>query len=240
MNPPLEDADVETASAGYASRFDSGVGRWMLERQLLATLDLLSDRTRTSILDVGGGHGQLAPDLARRGHRVSVLASSEAAVSAALKPHVRSGQVRLVTGNLREPPVAPRSFDVVLCFRMLAHAHDLPGLIAGLARPAERSIIVDYATSRSFNAVAGPLFGAKQRVEKNTRPFRVLPNDELEHLFLETGCRSTGRRPQFFWPMALHRALRSALVSRALEAPATLLGMRTMFGSPVIARFDRV
>ena len=127
-----------------------------------------------------------------------------------------------------------------MSYRLLAHAYDLKGLVAGLTRPAERTVIVDYATSRSFNAASELLFSAKKRVEKNTRPFRVMRDESVAHMFAESGCRPAGRSPQFFWPMALHRALRSAWVARALEAPAVVFGLRSAFGSPVIARFDRV
>jgi len=239
VSAPLEDADVETASAGYARRFDSPVGRWMLDRQLLAILDLLRDKGPSSILDVGGGHGQMAPALSGLGHRVTVLASSPHAMAATLRPRVASGEVLLVVGDLRDPPVEPRSFDIVLSLRLLAHARDLEGLVRGLTRPAERTVIVDYAAARSFNAAAEVFFGAKKRIEKNTRPFRVLPTAQIEHLFSESGCRARGRRSQFFWPMALHRALGSPLLSRSLEAPFAAFGLRAVFGSPVLARFDR-
>jgi ubiquinone/menaquinone biosynthesis C-methylase UbiE len=189
---------------------------------------------------VGGGHGQMAHEFVRRGHQVTVLASSPQAVSSTLRPLVAAGKVRLLVGSLREPPVEPRSFDIVLCYRLLAHAYDLQGLIHGLTRPAERTVLVDYASSRSFNAAADLLFSAKKQIEKNTRPFRVLRMDQVGHLFSESGCRPVGRHAQFFWPMALHRAMRSALFSRLIEGPFAFLGLRALFGSPVIARFDRV
>lgn len=239
MTAPFEDADVETASEGYAQRFASPVGAWMLDVQRGITLDLLADTPGASVLDVGGGHGQVAPALAARGHEVSVLASTRDAVSAALRPSVESGQVALLTGDLRNPP-GERAFDAVVSYRLLAHAHDLPGLIAGLTRAAKRSVIVDYATNRSFNAVADLLFAAKKRVESNTRPFLVLRDADVAALFRQHGFALRERRPQFFWPMALHRALRSPGLSRALEAMAAAFGLRRFLGSPVIARFDRV
>ncbi len=189
VSAPPEDADVETASADYAKRFDSPVGEWMLATQREITFDLLRDLEGASVLDVGGGHGQVAPALARRGHRVSVLASSPAAVAEALRPSVDSGRVGLLIGDLRNPPVEPRSFDVVLSYRLLAHARDLPGLVAGLTRSARVAVIVDYATTRSFNAIADSLFAAKKRVEGNTRPFLVLRDAEVEDLFRQNGFR---------------------------------------------------
>ena len=240
MSAPPEDADVETASDGYARRFDSAAGRYMLARQMDATLMMLEGLDGASIVDVGGGHGQTAPALANREHAMTVLASAPEAVSASLRPHLDRGAIRLVTGPLREPPLVAEGFDVAMSYRLLAHANDLEGLIAALTRLAKRAVIVDYATTRSFNAVADMMFAAKKGIEKNTRPFLVLRDADVARLFAVYGFRPKGRVPQFFWPMALHRALDAPALSRALEAGAAAFGLRALFGSPVIARFDRV
>jgi len=239
VSEPLEDADVETASAGYAKRFDSPVGAWMLATQENITFDLLRDLPSASVLDVGGGHGQNAALLSKRGHRVSVLASSPLAVAATLQPVIDSGAVTLLTGDLRHPPLEPKSVDVVLSYRLLAHARDLSGLIEGLCTSARTAVIVDYATTRSFNAAADLFFGAKKQVERNTRPFLVMSDASVADHFRRNGFHLRERRPQFFWPMALHRALGAPGLSRALEAAPKILGLRALFGSPVIARFDR-
>lgn len=239
MIAPLEDADVETASAEYAKRFASPVGEWMLATQADITIDLLRDLPSARVLDIGGGHGQMARALADRGHRVSVLASSPAAVATTLRPALESGRVQLLTGDLRNPPMEAKSTDVVVSYRLLAHARDLPGLVAGLCRPARVAVIVDYATTRSFNAAADFFFAAKKKVEQNTRPFLVMRDAEIAGLFGQNGFHLRERRPQFFWPMALHRALKSPGLSRGLEALAATLGLKALFGSPVIARFDR-
>jgi SAM-dependent methyltransferase len=212
----------------------------MLSVQRDITLDLLSSLPSSVVLDVGGGHGQVAGALAERGFQVSVLASAPSAVAAGLRPALDSGRVRLLTGDLRNPPVEPQSIDAVVSYRLLAHALDLPGLVAGLCRPARRAVIVDYATTRSFNAIAEPLFAAKKQIEQNTRPFLVMSDAEVALFFSQNGFRRTERRPQFFWPMAMHRALGSVGLSRGLEALARAFGLRALFGSPVIARFDRV
>lgn len=239
VSAPPEDADVETASPGYASRFESPVGEWMLATQMALTLDLLKDLEGSRVLDVGGGHGQVAPGLARHGFKVCVLASCEGAIGPVVRSAAESGEVEVIRGDLRHPPVEDGSFDVVLSYRLLAHARDLPALLTGLARPARRSVLVDYATKRSFNAGADLLFAAKRRVERNTRPFLVLSDPQVQEPLRKENFVPRARRPQFFWPMALHRALDSPMLSRGLEGLTAGLGLRALFGSPVIARFDR-
>jgi 2-polyprenyl-3-methyl-5-hydroxy-6-metoxy-1,4-benzoquinol methylase len=233
-----EDADVETSSEGYALRFEGPVGRFLLERQAEATLDLLRSFPGANVLDVGGGHGQLTGPLVDAGYAVAVL-GSDASCEARLREWTAAGRARFVAGDLLAPPLPDRSFDVVLSYRLLPHVRRWPELVAGLARLARRAVIVDYPTRRSVNAAAFILFGLKKGVEGNTRPFAVFSDAEIEAAFAAHGFAPTGRRPQFFFPMALHRGLRSAGVARSLEGAAAALGMTRAFGSPVILRLER-
>jgi SAM-dependent methyltransferase len=236
---PLEDADVETSSARYAQRFGGGVGRWFLERQAQLTLELLSPWPRARVLDVGGGHGQLTRPLLDAGHEVTVYASSAGACGAEVLALAEAGRVSLQCGDLLHAPWSDRGFDAVLCFRLLPHARDWQALAGELARLAARAVVVDYPTSRSANAVSRVLFGAKQRVEGDTRPFAVFRDSQVTDAFAARGFRATGRRPQFFFPMVLHRALRSAALARGLEGAARLTGLTRALGSPVILRLER-
>jgi hypothetical protein len=80
----------------------------------------------------------------------------------------------------------------------------------------------------------------KKRVEGDTRPFAVFADDEVEGAFASQGFRVAERRPQFAVPMALHRALHMAALSRGLERAARVAGVTSRLGSPVIVRVDRV
>jgi 2-polyprenyl-3-methyl-5-hydroxy-6-metoxy-1,4-benzoquinol methylase len=230
-------ADVETASADYASRFAGPVGEWLLDVQTRATRQLLLRFPGSAVLDVGGGHGQLALPLSEAGFDVTVL-GSEGACGAPLQALVGSGRARFQKGDLLKAPFANMSFDVVLCYRLLPHIDEWQALIGELCRLARWAVLVDYPTSRSLNAVQGAFFGVKQRVEGNTRPFRVFAESEIREAFEAANFKLAARRPQFFWPMALHRALRSAAVSRQLESLAATLGLTHRFGSPVLLRAE--
>jgi SAM-dependent methyltransferase len=232
-----ENADVETSSEGYARRFAGPVGRFFLDRQAEATLDLLRPFPGASVLDVGGGHGQVTGPLVAAGHAVTVL-GSEASCEARVREWTATGRARFVAGDLLAPPLPDRSNDVVLSYRLLAHVRRWPELVAVLCRLARLAVVVDYPTRGSVNAAAGLLFGLKKGVEGDTRPFLVFSDAEVEQEFARHGFRPTGRRPQFFFPMALHRGLGSAGLARGLEGAASAVGLTRGLGSPVIVRME--
>ena len=234
----MTDADVETSSAAYARRFEGPVGRWFLDVQARTTLELLRARPGTSIVDVGGGHAQLTGPLVAAGCDVTVYGSADCC-SERLQEWVRSGRARFRSGPLLQAPWPDGSFDAALAFRLLPHVDRWRELVRELCRLARNVVIVDYPAARSANAVSGALFGVKKRIEGDTRPFRIFRDAEVEEAFAAAGFARTERRRQFLLPMALHRGLRLAPLSRALEAAAHVAGLTRAWGSPVILRAER-
>jgi SAM-dependent methyltransferase len=231
-----ETADVETSSDGYAARFSGPVGAWMLAAQERAVLGLLGAPAGATVLDVGGGHGQLALPLAAAGWRVTVL-GSDASCARRLAPALAAGRVRFVAGDLLGLPFPDRAFEHVVSVRLLSHCERWPELVAELCRVAHRAVIVDYPTAESLNRAAPALFGAKKRLEGNTRAFTLFTHREVEAAFSACGFAPAGRTAQFFLPMVLHRALRCRPCSAAAEAVCRGLGLTRRWGSPVIAGF---
>ena len=237
MPAAREQADVETSSDAYALRFAGAVGAYFLEVQAAATLELLRPWPGATVVDVGGGHGQVTGPLVDAGYRVTVLGSDPCCESR-VREWTRRGKVDFAAGVLLSAPFPDRSYDVALSYRRLPHVRRWPGLVAELARLARAAVVVDYPTSRSVNAFSGWTFGLKKGVEGDTRPFRVFRDGEIEEAFAERGLAPTGRRPQFLFPMALHRATGSAALARVLEGAGGILGLRRAFGSPVILRTE--
>lgn len=230
--------DVETSSEGYAGRFAGEVGAWFLEAQARITVDLLARWPRARVLDVGGGHAQLAGPLADAGYDVTVYGSSPAC-AARLRPWLDGGGVRFLLGGLDRLAVDDRAFDVVVSYRLLAHVERWRELVGELCRAARTAVLVDYPTRRSLNAAARPLFEAKRGVEGNTRPFAVFADGDVREAFAAASFTTTGREPEFVLPMALHRAVGRVALSRAAERAASWLGLRKAVGSPVILRAER-
>jgi SAM-dependent methyltransferase len=190
------------------------------------------------ILDVGGGHGQLALPLAAAGRVVTVL-GSDASCARRLAPGIAAGKVRFIVGDVLALPFPDRSVDVVLCFRLLPHCGAWEKLVSELCRVARTAVIADYPTSESLNRVAPALFGAKKRLEGNTRTFTLFAHREIQTAFAAHGFAPSGRAGEFFLPMVLHRALRCRPCSAAVEAICRGLGLSGRWGSPVVARFSR-
>jgi 2-polyprenyl-3-methyl-5-hydroxy-6-metoxy-1,4-benzoquinol methylase len=236
--PFPETADIESSSDAYATRFAGPAGAWMLEVQERITAGFLSDRAGASVLDVGGGHGQLAIPLCRRGYAVTVL-GSDVSCRHRIRSIVERGDCTFLVGNVVDLPFPDRSFDAAISFRMLTHCHQWPQLIAELCRVARSTVIVDYPTRQSLNAIAPLLFGAKKKFEKNTRTWRLFRHAEVRAEFEKQGFVLRRRRAQFFLPMVLHRMFKSRRLSAALEHGCRIAGLTRLWGSPVILHMER-
>lgn len=205
------------------------------ERFLLREIDPCHPE---SVLDVGGGHGQSALPLARRGRSVTVYGSSNCC-SKLLAPDIEAGTISFQSGDLLHLPYSERAFDGVVSLRLLTHCSAWRGLIAELCRVSNSYVIVDYPVWSSVNILSPLLFRIKKRIEGNTRRYRLFTNGEIIDEFKLHGFTCTAIHKQFLFPMGIHRALRSINVSKALEGLAMIFGLTRLLGSPVIARFER-
>jgi len=191
---------------------------------------------RYPVLDVGGGHAQIATPLAARGHAVTVLGSD----SACGERVAGCAGVRFVVGELTDPPFADRSFDLVTCFRILPHVSAWPALLAGLCRVSAAAVIVDFPVGRSVNAFAPLLFALKKRFEGNTRPFATFTVESVASELRKHGFAVEAAVREFALPMVIHRMFDSPRLSRSLEGMARSAGVTGRFGSPVILLARRV
>ena len=237
-HPPIREApDIETASEAYTRRFAGRVGARFLEIQRTHVLTMLSALPAGStVCDVGGGHGQVAPALADRGFRVTVT-GSEASCARGLP---RGTSFRFAASSLYELPFPDGAFDVALSIRVIGHLERWPAFVGELCRIAKRSVVLDFASARSLNYFATSFFGLKRRIEGDTRTFTVFDPSRLRDVFAARGFRIAAERPQYVLPMAVYRLLGSVRLLEAVERPAARLGLTARFGSPLLVRADRL
>lgn len=237
--PPFpERADIDAATPDYATRFAGEVGSYFLELQTEMTLDLLQPYPGATILDVGGGHGQLAIPLARQGFRVTVTGSDDSC-GRYLDTLMAPGSFQYRTCDMLHLPYPDRSFDVVLSFRLLTHVARWPEFIAELSRVAAKAVIIDYPDRRSVNILSSLLFGWKKSLEGNTRPYTLFSRRQVAAEFARHGLGAPLFHHEFFLPMVLHRKLSSAKASRAMERFCRIGGLTGLLGSPAIVRVQR-
>jgi ubiquinone/menaquinone biosynthesis C-methylase UbiE len=237
-SPFPETADIETSTDRYATRFAGATGEWMLAVQERITLGFLRDTGARSVLDVGGGHGQLALPIVREGYEPTVLGSAPECVRR-IADAVAAGRCRFVVGNVLALPFPDRAFDCAISFRLLTHCSDWPALIAELCRVSRHTVIVDYPTSTSLNVIAPMLFETKQRIESNVRHWTLFRHAQVTDAFARNGFRRDRKTNQFFLPMVLHRAMKRRAASVALEAACRATGLTALAGSPTIVRMRR-
>ena len=233
-----EKADIETSSEDYAKRFSGKIGSWLLKTQQKATLEMLASYPGASILDVGGGHGQLTCALVGSGYRVTVLGSAEIC-RRRIQHFLDEHRCSFVVGDILNLPYSTGAFDFVISYRLLSHITLWKQFLAEMARVATTGVMIDYPTVRSFNVIGPGAFQVKKRIEGNTRPFNVFNEAELIGVFESFSFMKSRRYAQFFLPMVVHRVLKSPCVSAALERGFRLIGVTNVFGSPVILQMVR-
>jgi len=234
----METPDVETSSDDYARRFAGAVGSYFLDVQAGITLRMLAPWPGGRVLDVGGGHAQLAPLLVAHGYRVTVAGSKEIC-RARLDRSLPEGAFGFQACDLLNLPFPDRSFDAVLAFRLLAHLESWRQQVAELCRVADKAVIVDYSDTRGFNALYGPLFDWKKRLEGNTRSFLTFRPGDVPGECARHGFRQHVVQREMFVPMVVHRALGRAGFSRTVEKASSILGLTRALGSPVILKAQR-
>ncbi len=234
-SPFPETADIETSSKAYARRFSGQIGEWFINVQQEASLSMLAPHRRATILDVGGGHGQLTDALIRNDHPVTVLGSAEIC-KVRIQDLIDNRRCSFKVGNILDLPFDDKHFDVVISYRLLAHVNQWQEFISELCRVAKKAVIIDYPEIRSLNAFAPYLFGYKKNVEGNTRPYSTFRESDLLRVFESIGFFRKDKFPEFFLPMVFHRKLNSLGISKSLEATFRFLGMTSFFGSPIILK----
>ncbi len=233
-----ETADIETSSEDYAHRFSGAVGDWFLKIQEQATLKMLSSYSHASILDVGGGHGQMTEALVQEGFKVTVLGSADICKTR-IQRFLDKGDCLFEVGNVLNLPFPDQTFDVVMSFRLLPHVVQWEKLIQELCRVSKKCVIFDYPEMQSINSVTPLLFKFKKHLEGNTRVYTCFKKQQLRKIFESQGFSLKSRFPEFFFPMVLHRVLKLPGLSHFLERCARLLGLTALLGSPVILKFVR-
>ena len=240
-------ADPAMAEGFDALRFSGPIGRLIAdtqERQIAAFLAPLEGRR---ILDVGTGTGRAAIALAKRGAVVTgVDASAEMlrvaerrAAEAGLAPRDGGGSVTFVRGDAHGLNYADRSFDAVVCLRVLMHTPDWRASLRELCRVSADRVVFDYPSIRSAAALQAAARRIAHMVKPSVEAYRVFSPGAVARVLAGEGFQVRGEHRQFVLPIALHKRLNSEAWTRRVEGMMENTGLMRLFGSPVTMVAER-
>lgn len=227
-----EAPDVETASSDYATRFSGRTGRYLLSIQEEAVRRVLSKHAGGTLLEIGGGHGQLLTLYQSLDMKVALHGSEPVCFANLAGPQF--DRVQPLIGAYLDLDLPDKSFDVVVAIRLVMHEPEWPRLLSEMCRLARHAVIIDYPSTRSLNALGPMLIGLKKQLEGNTRHYLSFSRAELTQALRPAGFTRIQEQRQFFLPMVVHRKLGANFILRAVEGACRLVGLTRLLGSPVI------
>lgn len=238
-SPFMETADIVTSSEDYARRFSGNIGRYFLNVQTDLLMKLIEPYAGGTVLDVGGGHAQSAMPLVNAGFNVTVTGSSDICRNR-LDAFLPTGSFTYLTCDSLDLPFEDSHFDVVIAFRLLPHVDQWQKLIKEMCRVSKKAVIIDYPDIRSFNILYSMLFSLKKKFEGNTRSFLLFSRNDLRFEFSKNNFGPIVFKPEFFFPMVIHRLLKIVPISKGFESLCRLTGLTYLFGSPLILRAKKL
>jgi ubiquinone/menaquinone biosynthesis C-methylase UbiE len=226
--------DPAMAERFEGMRFSGPIGRLVAETQARRILSFLSPIAGRRVLDVGTGTGRAAIALAKAGAVVTGIdASREMLAVAERRAREEGATVAFAVGDAHRIAFPDRSFDAVVCLRVLMHTPDWRASLRELCRVAADRVVFDYPSLFSAAAIQAAVRRVTHRFNPSVEAYRVFAPSAVAHVLAEAGFRITGEHRQFVLPIALHKRINSARWTTSVEGALERIGLMRALGSPV-------
>jgi ubiquinone/menaquinone biosynthesis C-methylase UbiE len=233
-------ADPAMASGFDAKRFGGPIGQILLQDQERVIAEFLGNVSGRRVLDMATGTGRAALALATRGAVVTGVDASREMLSVARTRAADAGlTIEFAEGDAHALAFADRSFDSVVCLRMLMHVPDWRKALAELCRVTQHQIVFDYPAIGSAAALQAVWRRAALTMGQRVEAYRVFRSRDVARELSRHGFRVTRTHKQFVLPIALHKAIGSAGVTRGVEGVLARAGVLRLAGSPVTIAAER-
>jgi SAM-dependent methyltransferase len=233
-------ANPEMARTFDEKRFGGPIGELVAGTQARVLANMIGRIHQRDILDVGTGTGRAALLFARGGALVTAVDASEEMLAVARQRAAEQGvKVHFQVGDVHALGFPDRSFDAVVCLRVLMHTPDWRRSIAELCRVAERLVVVDYPSARSVAMLEAAARRLAHAAGSRTEPYRVLSQRAVAEAFDRNGFRIRSVHRQFVLPIALHKTIGSRRFTLWSEKLLDRAGLLKPFGSPVTLVAER-
>lgn len=233
-------ADAAMAETFDALRFSGPIGRLIAEEQEEVVARFLAPVGGRTVLDVGTGTGRAAMALASRGAVVTGVDASAEMLAVAARRAAQAGlTVTLARGDAHGLAFADRSFDAVVCLRVLMHAPGWRASLAELCRVARGRVLFDYPALVSAAALQAAWRRIARTLGTHVEAYRVLSDRAVRDALAANGFRVAAVHRQFVLPIALHKRIGSAAATRRIERALARIGLNDLAASPVTVVAER-
>jgi SAM-dependent methyltransferase len=228
------------AASFDAKRFGGPIGTMLLADQERVLAEFLGDVAGRQVLDMATGTGRAALALARRGAIVTGVDASREMLSVARARAAEAGlAIEFSEGDAHALAFPDRAFDAVVCLRMLMHVPDWRRALTELCRVTRRRLVFDYPALGSAAALQAVWRHAALSMGRKVEAYRVFRSADIAAVLKRQGFDVVSTHKQFVLPIAFHKALGSAGLTRSVEGVLAGAGMLRLAGSPVTIAAER-
>ena len=233
-------ADPAMAASFDAKRFGGPIGQLLLADQERVLAEFLGDVLDRRILDMGTGTGRAALALARLGAHVTGVDASPYMLSVARARAAQEGlAIDFAEGDVHRLSFADRTFDAVVCLRVLMHVPDWRQALGELCRVASDRLVFDYPAVASAAAIQAAWRRVAAGLGRHVEAYRVFRSSDVSRELERNGFRVHAIHKQFVLPIAVHKGIGSPGFTRSVERALDGAGLRKLAGSPVTVAAER-
>jgi ubiquinone/menaquinone biosynthesis C-methylase UbiE len=233
-------ADPKMARTFEDRRFGGPIGELVASTQARVLVNMIGRIHERDVLDVGTGTGRAAFLMARGGAYVTAVDASEQMLEVARRRAAdQLLKVTFLRGDAHALDFRNRSFDVVMCLRVLMHTPDWRRCLSELCRVAERLVIFDYPSATSVALVHSMSRRISHAVGGPTEAYRVFTDRTIRQALDRSGFRVRSVHRQFVLPIQFHRAIGSVRFTEFSEEILDRVGLLKPYGSPVTVCAER-
>ncbi len=233
-------ADPAMAEAFDALRFSGPIGTLIAETQERVVAGFLAPLAGRAVLDVGTGTGRAAIALARRGASVTGVDASPEMLAVARRRAAEAGvAVTFAAGDAHRIELPDRSFDAVVCLRVLMHTPGWRQSLGELCRLARTRVVFDYPALSSAAAIQAAFRRLAFAVGARVEPYRVFRDGAVRLALEANDFRVVATHRQFVLPIAVHKLMGSRAATERIEGALSGIGLTALVGSPVTLVAER-